>query len=77
MFAGLICYTPPVHAIHPEPVPLQPVRCPVCRTLIFDGEVLKSPVTRFGDQSESLCKRCKTWVPVPVVISVDFFRQKG
>lgn len=48
------------------------IRCPACRKILFDGQVIKARAVRLADpagvplpQGEALC-RCKRWVPMPV-----------
>ena len=43
-----------------------PVKCPTCRTVLFDGIVLKSRVVRLLPKGGEAKCRCKRWVPVPV-----------
>lgn len=43
-----------------------PVNCPVCRTTLFDGLVIKSRIVRLtATGGEAKC-RCKRWVPLPI-----------
>jgi len=49
-----------------QPAERQPVRCSTCRSVVFDGLVIKARVVRvLRTGAEAKC-RCKTWVPVPV-----------
>lgn len=47
------------------------VQCPGCNARLFDGEVVKgiSVLKVVETGSEGMCKRCKTWVPLPFVYS--------
>jgi len=50
------------------------VHCAGCNTKLFDGKVIKGvSVISILPESESkgLCKRCKTWVPLPIVYSAE------
>lgn len=50
-----------VRQIRPE------VKCASCGHTIFDGLVIKARVVRLlAGGGEALCKRCKSWVAVPV-----------
>lgn len=53
-----------------DPTPIktirQPVKCPHCRTVLFDGIVLKSRVVRLLPKGGEAKCRCKRWVQVPV-----------
>ncbi|HXJ81221.1 MAG TPA: hypothetical protein VMS64_21395 [Candidatus Methylomirabilis sp.] len=57
----------------PFPVPLDPRRCPTCRTKIVvpdeDGLVIKNAILRViwhTGHVKAKCPRCKTWVEVPL-----------
>jgi hypothetical protein len=43
------------------------VQCPGCKAKLFDGEIMKgiSILKVVRDGCNGLCKRCKTWVPLP------------
>lgn len=47
------------------------VQCPSCKTKLFDGEVVKgiSVLKVASSGCEGLCKRCKTWVILPLLYS--------
>jgi|GEM_PF-2752414 len=47
------------------------VRCPVCRSKLFDGEVIKgvSVIRVLPQAAEGKCKQCKGWVGLPVAYS--------
>lgn len=47
------------------------VQCPGCKTKLFDGEVVKgiSVLKVASSGCEGLCKRCKTWVSLPLIYS--------
>lgn len=50
-----------------SPQPIRPeVKCPTCRTVLFDGIVIKSRVVRLLPKGAEAKCRCKRWVPVPV-----------
>lgn len=45
------------------------VQCPGCKAKLFDGKVVKgiSILKLAPSASEGLCKRCKTWVRLPII----------
>lgn len=45
--------------------PLQPIKCPKCEHVIFDGEVIRSRCVKV-QTAEALC-RCKAWVRIRLV----------
>lgn len=50
-----------IHSLRPQ------VRCPHCRSVVFDGEVIKSRIVKvLANGAEAKCY-CKAWVEVPVV----------
>lgn len=51
--------------------PIRPqVRCPHCRSVVFDGTVIKSRIIRvLATGAEAKCY-CKAWVEVPVSYSL-------
>jgi hypothetical protein len=51
--------------------PRAEVRCPVCRSKLFDGEVIKgvTVIRVLKDSAEGKCKQCKGWVGLPVSYS--------
>lgn len=54
---------PAIQSSRPE------VRCPTCRSKLFDGQVIKGvTVIRVWQSSaaEAKCKQCKEWVTVPL-----------
>lgn len=46
----------------------EPVKCPTCTEVVFTGSVVLTRCLRVGERrTEAKCKRCKTWVEVPLV----------
>lgn len=56
---------PAIQSSRPE------VRCPTCRSKLFDGQVIKgvTVIRVWQDSVEGKCKQCKGWVGLPVSYS--------
>ncbi len=55
----------PIQSIRPQ------VRCKQCRSVIFDGQVIKSRIVKILDIGAEAKCQCKNWVTVPITYGLN------
>ena len=60
----------PLPVLAPVPMSPQKVACPQCHKVVFNSDVVHCRIVKMlpSGQATAKCKRCTTWVPLPLYL---------